>query len=349
MNRVREWLLLFGSILLCTGCGSGNPAAPQGSSATSGAGEVVLFTSLDPLFSEPIVADFETQTGIKVKLQTDTEAAKTVGLVNRLIARKAHPECDVYWNNEVGQTLVLQAKDVLEAYVPQNAADIPDAYKDKSGWWTGFAARARVILYNTELVKPEDAPKSLEDLIDPRFKDQVVIAKPLFGTTYSHAAALFAAWGPERAKDWFRKLKANGVKVAPGNAMARNMVADGEAAVCLTDTDDANGAFLKGRPVKMVYPDAAGIGTLVLPNSVALIKGGPNPEHGKKLIEYLVSHAVEAKLAQSESAQMPVRPGVKPYNAQFDPAQVKAMQVDWVKAAEQFPEVKRFVQEELNW
>lgn len=95
MKRVRERLLLGLSILFCAGCGSGNPAAPQDSSATSGAGEVVLFTSLDPLFSEPIVADFETQTGIKVKLQTDTEAAKTVGLVNRLIARKAHPECDV--------------------------------------------------------------------------------------------------------------------------------------------------------------------------------------------------------------------------------------------------------------
>ncbi|MCZ7646716.1 MAG: extracellular solute-binding protein [Planctomycetota bacterium] len=337
-------VLLALPILL--GCSGG---ARTGDAGAEGKGEVVLFCSLDPIFSEPIKEAFERETGIRVRFQTDTEAVKTVGLVNRLIARKDHPEADVFWNNEIGMTLVLQEKGVLEAYKPAAAAEIPERFKDPDGWWTGFASRARVILYNTDLVKPEDAPKTLADLAAPRFKDRAAISKPLFGTGFTHAAALFETLGPDKAKDWYRALKANGVKVAAGNAMARNMVADGEVAVCVTDTDDANGAFLKNRPVRMIYPDQDGAGALVLPNSVALIKGGPNPENAKKLIEFLVSRQVEALLAKSESAQLPVRPGVEPHGERFDPAAFKAVEVDWTRLAARFDEVKTFVQEELNW
>lgn len=341
-RNARPWAMGLACLLLATGCGDGKPGAPEQK-------QVVLFTSLDRIFSESVIEDWSAANGIKVQYQTDTEAVKTVGLVNRIIERKDYPECDVYWNNELGQTMVLKAQGVLEPYVPKNAADIPAKWKDPDGYWTGFAARARVILYNTDLMKAEDAPKTLEDLADPKYKDKVIIAKPLFGTTYTQAAALFSVWGEEKAKAWFRKLKENGVAVAPGNAQARNMVADGERPICLTDTDDANGAFLKSRPVAMIYPDQEGMGTLVIPNSVCLIKNSPNPEGGKKLIEHLVSKELEARMAKSESAQFPLRLDVLPYSERFDPKTIKAMEVDWEGVAKQFPAVKDFVRSEMNW
>ncbi|MBI3827993.1 MAG: extracellular solute-binding protein [Planctomycetes bacterium] len=321
------------------GCGDGKPAG----------GSVVLFCAQDPEFAQPLVKVFEERTGIRVDLHYDAESAKTVGLVTRLIARKDHPECDVFWNNELGQTLVLKEEGVLEPYKAASAEGIPEQHKDKDGYWTGFAARARVLLYNTDSVKPEDAPKGIWDLTKPRWKGKVAIARPLFGTTFTHAVALFEVLGEEKAKEFFRALKANDIKIAPGNAMTRNMVANGEADVCLTDTDDARGAYLKKSPVAMVFPDQDGMGAFVIPHSVMLIKGGPNAENGKKLIEFLLSAEAEGLLAKSEAAQFPLRPGVAGPAEPFKIDKLKRMEVDWSALSKRFPVVKTFIESELVW
>src|SRR3989339_2097369 len=117
------------------------------------ANEVVIYTALDEVFSGPVLKSFEQDTGIKVRMLTDTEASKTVGLATRLVAEKDHPQADVFWNNEIGWTLVLKQQGILAPYSPESAKDIPARYKDPEGFWTGFAARTRVILYNTNLLK----------------------------------------------------------------------------------------------------------------------------------------------------------------------------------------------------
>ena len=178
MLNGNRFILIFVICVICglyLGCSSSSKPPQAGAPTKSGV--VVLYCSHDWLFSEPIVKEFERRSGLKVDYKYDGEASKTVGLVNKLIARKEHPECDVYWNNELGQTLVLKERGILEAYRPQAAAGLPERFRDADGWWTGFAARARVILYNTELVKPEDAPKGLLDLTHPRFKSQGVMAE----------------------------------------------------------------------------------------------------------------------------------------------------------------------------
>ena len=209
----------------------------------------------------------------------------------------------------------------------------------------GFAARARVILYNTKLMDADEAPGSLFDLTEPRYRGKVVLANRLFGTTATHVAALFAHLGAERAKEFLLALKENEVRIVSGNAMARNQVMRGEIPICLTDTDDANGAFLKGAPVAMVYADQGEdeIGTLVIPNTVALVRGAPHPEAGKKLIDYLASAEVEQRLARSNAAQMPLRPGIAPHGSRFDFTAIKAMKVDWKSVAEMAEESAAFV------
>jgi iron(III) transport system substrate-binding protein len=241
----------------------------------------------------------------------------------------------------------LKAAGVLAPYVPAAAADIPAEFKDPDGWWTGFAARARVILYRTDQVAPGQAPRTLADLAQPRFRGQVALARPLFGTTFTHAAALFATMGDEPAQSLLLALKQNGAVWVAGNAMARDLVVRGEKAVCLTDSDDAHGALLKGAPVAMVYPDQEAAGALVIPNSAALIRGGPNPENARKLIEFLVSAEVEGLLAQSESAQIPVRPGVRAQSDQFRLDRIKVLRVDWAAVARKFPAVKAFTEAQL--
>ena len=263
---------------------------------------VVIYTSVDQLFSEPVLDHFEEETGIEVRAVYDVEAAKTTGLVNRLIAEENNPQADVFWNSEFAQTIALRERGVLAPYHSPNASTSPSAYRDPDGYWTGFAGRARVILVNTELV-PEDAvPSSIQDFLDPAWpSEKLGIAYPLFGTTATQAAALYAHWGPAEGRAYFEALAARGIRVVDGNSVVRDMVADGRLAFGLTDTDDACTAVEDGASVRIIVPDQGPdqMGTLVIPNTVALVAGGPNPHAGRQLIDYLLSEAVAHALIDS--------------------------------------------------
>ncbi len=267
--------------------------------------KVVAYIALDEMYARPILDDFEHQTGIRVLAVYDTEASKTTGLVQRILAERGRPRADVFWNNEVVQTIVLKNAGVLEPYASSSATEIPDRFKDAEHFWTGFAARARVIIYNTDMVT--EPPRDLPGLLDPKWKGNVAIANPLFGTMATHAAALFALWGDDKARKFFADLKANNVAILAGNAAVRDAVGRGEYAVGLTDTDDANGGVEDGLPVRWLIAGADS-GALVIPNSVAVVKGGPHPEEAKRFVDFLLSPHVEESLARSRSIQIPVRP-----------------------------------------
>ena len=269
--------------------------------------EVIVYTSEDKIFSEPVLQGFEKKTGIKVRAIYDTEVTKSTGMANRLIAEKDNPQADVFWSGDPVRPALLEFKGIITPYFSSVAADIPRSYKDEDGHWTGFSARARIILYNTNLVSMDERPLSIFDLTKPMWRGQVAIANPLFGTTSAHMAALFIILGDEKAKKFMNDLKANGVKIVSSNSEVRRLVARGEVRVGITDTDDANVAIKEGNPVKVVFSDQSGIGTLIMPNMVCLIKNSPNQENGKKLIDYLVSRDVEKSLAFAMCAQMPLR------------------------------------------
>jgi iron(III) transport system substrate-binding protein len=278
--------------------------------SAAGNKSVTVYVSTDRVFSEPVLREYERRSGVTVNAVYDTEETKSTGLANRLIAEKARPQADVFWSNEPVRTLVLKSRDVLAQYRSPSAEGIPPALVDPEGYWTGFSARIRVIAYNTELVPKAEAPQSVLDLADPRWRGQVAMADPRFGSTSFHVAALYAAAGDETMDDFFRRLKANDVRVVDGNSLVRDLVARGEVKVGLTDTDDVNVAIEEGKPIGMVLPDADGFGVPVMPNMVSLIANGPSPEEGRKVIDYLLSPDVERQLAESEAAQIPLHAGV---------------------------------------
>ena len=307
--------------------------------------QVVVYTSLDQVFSEPVLQAFEKETGIEVKAVYDVEASKTTGLVNRLIAERQHPRADVFWNSEVARTLVLQEKGVFTPYRSPSAADIPQQFKDPDGYWTGFAARARVLIYNREMVSEDERPASIFDLVKPKWKNRVALAYPLFGTTATHVAAWYALLGPQRTEAYLRGLKANGVVIVDGNSVARDLVVQGEVPLGFTDTDDVNVAIQSGKPVEMIFPDREGLGTLLIPNTVSLIGNGPNPEQGKRLIDYLLSHRVERQLAFSASMQIPVRAAVERPDHAPPYEEIRAMQVSYKEIAANLERAARFSRE----
>lgn len=303
-------LLLAVAMLAALGCSRDSDSASTASSSSADSGEVVVYTSVDDAFARPVCEEFERETGIKVKLVPDTEETKSTGLLNRLIAEKARPRCDVFWSGDPIRAAILKSKGVSASYMSPQAAELPKLYSDPEGHWTGFSCRARVIIYNRDLVTEGQEPKSVLGLLDGRFKDKACLANPLFGTTSMHAAALFARLGDDEAKKFFAGFAANGGKILSSNGEVRRRVAAGEFAVGLTDTDDYNVSRLEGKPVGVVYPDADGMGTVIVPNCAVLVAGGPNAANGKLFIDYLLTPKVETALAECEAAQMPVRVGV---------------------------------------
>jgi len=267
--------------------------------------------------------------------------------VNLIQAEKNRPQADVFWSGETGRAIFLKGAGCLAPYRSPVAEGIPAGFRDAEGYWTGFSARARVILYNTDLVKGRP-PSSIHDYVKPEWKGRAAIANPLFGTTSFHATALFVAWGDEKATDFFRQLKANGVQVLPSNGAVKTAVSEGRAAWGFLDTDDANVAIQDGKPVKMLYPDQDGLGTPVMPNTVSLIAGAPHPETARRLIDFLISPATEKRLAELACVQMPLHPGV-PTPANVRPvSSIKAMAVDYTQVAARIHQVDRILRELLD-
>jgi iron(III) transport system substrate-binding protein len=330
--------LQFAILLLLSGCWA------------SSSSEVVVYTSQDSEFSEPIFADFTKATGIAVRPKFDTESTKTVGLAEAIAAEKDRPRCDVFWNNEILHTLRLQKQGLLAAYHPPIAEKYPAAFRSPQSLWHGFAARARVLLVNTKLVAEDERPKSIFNLADAKWKGRFGLAKPLFGTTATHAACLFAVLGEEKAKDYYRKLKANDVQILSGNKQVAMGVAGGQLAFGLTDTDDAIVEMEKGMPVEIVYPDQreGGLGTLFIPNTLAIIRGCPNEKNAQRLVDYLLSPAVEKKLAEGPSAQVPLNPEVDAKVRIAAPRTIKAMPVDFEEAADQWDAAAKFLRDEFT-
>lgn len=324
------------------GCSAEDPKPAGRATPKRTPREVIVYTALDRQFSEPILKDFEDKTGIRVRPVFDTEAVKTVGLVNRIIAERARPQCDVFWNNEVLRSIQLNREGVVEPYISPSATDIPETFKAPDGAWTGFAARARVILATNSL-GTSSLPSRVEDILNNQNGAPIAcVAKPLFGTTSTHAAVMWAMAGEETALKFWQDAKVKSAILA-GNAQTRDAVVAGEMLFGLTDSDDAMGALEDGANVTMIYPTGGpeGEGFLLIPNSLVLIKGAPHPTEAKELIDYLLSREVEATLAASRSAQIPVRPGIPgPPNLPPPPLE-RALKVDWEKVADSLPQSQK--------
>jgi len=303
--------------------------------------EVVVYASVDQPFAEPIFRDFEKRSGIQVRAVFDTEETKSTGVLNRLIAEAQRPQADVFWSGDPVRPFVLAKRGLLEPYASAAAASIPAQFKSADGLWTGAAARAKILLVNTRRVAPPDTPQSILDLANPRWKAQAAIANPVFGTTTMYVAALFTVWGDDRAKVFLERIKANGTRIASSNGEVRRLVAAGEVAFGLTDTDDAHEALQDKAPVQVVYPDQGDLGTLVMPNAVVLIKGGPHPAEARALVDHLVSPEVEKRMTDT-AGHIPLRrdlagtPGPSPF---------RTMQVDYARMADEIGKIEPWLRQ----
>ena len=286
------------------------------------AGQVVIYTSVDEPVARPILQEFTRRTGIKVVLQGDAEANKSIGLAERLLAEKNNPQADVWWGNEIFHTINLADEVALAAYDSPSARDIPGAFKDPKGRWTGMGLRIRVMgVY--EGIPTAPMITGLHDLTRPEFKGKIAMARPTAGTTQGHVAALYVLWGKDKFEKYFADLRSNDVVLLGGNSQVAESVGKGQFWLGLTDNDDVAAARRNGLKVKMLLPDQDSVGTLAIPCTVGLVAGAKRSQQARKLIDYLLSEEVEKMLIEAQFAAASVR----------DQKQVKTMPVDYAQVA----------------
>lgn len=302
---------------------------------------LTLYCSVDQDQSQPVVAAYRAATGKAVDLVGETEANRSVGIAKRLETEREHPVADVLWANEIMNTVALADLGVF-APAPRDLVEaFPERWRDPKGRFVAFAGRARILLVNTKLLPdPKDWPTSVADLLDPRFGAdgrRAAVARPLNGTTYAHAVALLTRDAAQGKAFWTAvaaRATSGDVKVVPGNGAVMRMVADAANGVAwgVTDTDDARVALEKGDPVAVVYPDQGEgqPGTLVIPNTAALVKGGDRPADAETFLRWLLSKENEGSLAAGPIANIPLRDDVvAPPHVKRPGKDFRAMEVDW--------------------
>ena len=308
----------------------------------------MLYVSTDEHIARPIIERFQQQSGIAVQVVGDTEAKKTTGLVERLRTEKSKPQADVFWSSEILQSISLADEGVLDEHLSDATADWPREWRDGQRRWFAFAARPRVIVFAPDRVPEDQRPQTWMDLTQSRWRDRLIMADPRFGTTGTHLAAMLWHWDrevmPGYFSAWAQGIAANNVRLSTnGNAGVVDAVAKGEADVGMTDADDVWAAQARGLNVDLIYPahglaendnapaGGKGLGTLLIPNTVARVKGGPHPAAAKALIDFLLSEEVERMLAESASHNIPMRESVRESFPQY--AVTDPLTVEWERIA----------------
>jgi len=248
---------------------------------SKGQREVIVYASQDQVYAEPILQEFTRKSGIKVRAVYDSEMAKTVTLVNRLLTEKSNPQCDLFWNNEELRTRQLAARGVLTN-------------------WAAFGYRSRRIVINTNFVSLERAPKSLSALTSPEWRGRVALSYPLFGTTATHFLALRQHWGTREWETWCRALQANKPFLVEGNSVVVKFVGRGEAWIGLTDSDDVAVGQSAGLPIAALPLTGE---SLLIPNTIGITQGARHPEAARQLFDYFQSSSVVERLIAAHALE----------------------------------------------
>ena len=246
--------------------------------------QVIAYCAQDQNYAEPILREFAKQTGVNAPAVYDSEAVKTVGLANRLLAERPHPRCDVFWGNEELRTRQLAVQGV---------------FRETNGW-AALGYRSRRIVINTNRLSAASAPRSLLDLTNEVWRGKVALAYPQFGTTATHFHALRQHWGDATWEAWCRALAANKPFLVDGNSVVVKTVGRGDAWVGLTDSDDIASAQAEGMPVA---PLPITEETLLIPNTVGVVRGAPHPQAAQRLYEFLQQPEVVRQLVTARALE----------------------------------------------
>jgi iron(III) transport system substrate-binding protein len=328
--------LLFALLLSACAPASPRPAGAAPASDEAPSGRLIIYSGRSEPLIQPVIAAFREQhPGIEVLLKS----GKNSELANALMEEQNNPQADVFISTEIFTMQALYQAGVFQSYRPAAAGALPAFALGPESQWVGLTQRARVIMYNTSLVSPEDVPQSIFDLTDPRWSGQIAAAGSSNGSMQAQVAAMRSLLGEQAAEEWLRGLLANDVVFFGSHTDVRKAVGQGEFKIGLVNHYYYHLQKEEGSPVGIVYPDQGEgeIGLFTNLTAVGLIRGSRNPQAAQALIDYLISDEGQQLFAQL-NYEYPIASG-SVLHADVRPlAGLRQADVNVAEAARQFDE-----------
>lgn len=313
------------------------PAAPQPTAPPKVEGKLTVYSSASQDVLDAMTA------ALKAKypdLDLKFVYGGTEELVDKLNAEFAAGtvNADAIMMADPAYARLLKSQGLLLPYVPAGVDQVK-VDRDPEGFYTAVRVLDAVIVYNPDLVKAEEAPKSFKDLIDPKWKGQVTMPDPTkSGTAFATAGALVQQYGWE----YFQKAQENGWQVGGSSSAPAKKISDGKVKVGVMVESSFRSAKAKGSKLDMVWPAD---GVILMESPYAILKGTKNPDAAKALLDWLI--APEAQALFTKGGMHPVISGVQPPNGSLPLDQIlgKAMKVDWVKLSQEKGQIQdKFLQ-----
>ena len=293
------------SVLVLSACGSSSEPAAS-TSAGGDAGALTVYSGREEEYMEPVFDAFEKKTGttLDVRYGDSADLALLVG------EEGDKTPADVFISQSPISQSYLDQKQLL-SQLPQAVLDrVPANLRAADGNWVGIAGRQRVLIYNTDLVKPADLPKSVLDLTDPKYKGKVAVA-PSNASFQDFVAALNQIEGKDATNAWLAGMAENGAKSYAKNSAIAEAVARGEVPMGLVNhyyvleikEDDPKA------PVAAYRFPGTDAGSLFLVATASVPAASPDKANADALVGFLVSDAGQQLMIAGEG-EYPTATGV---------------------------------------
>jgi iron(III) transport system substrate-binding protein len=304
-------LMIFTLSVILAACGQ--PLPPQAPATTSSSAEalsgaLVIYSGRSEPLIQPVIDAFQARyPEVKVLLKAGSNSQ----LANALLEEKSNPQADLFITTELFTIQSLARQGVFQPYRPRGGDRLPAQFVDPDHLWTGLTQRARVIMYNTDRVTPEAAPKSLLELTDPKWRGQIAAANSTNGSLQAQVAAMRQLLGEPAAEAWLKGLTANQVTFFGGHTDVRKAVGSGEFALGLVNHYYYYLQQAEGSKVGIIFPDQGDgqMGLLTNATAISVVNRNANLPVAQAFVDFLVS-AEGQKLFAEQNYEYPLLPGV---------------------------------------
>lgn len=285
------------SVSMLAGCGSSNK-----STAAKKELKLTVYAGINEEPALGITKQFEKETGIKTSMIRMSGGE----LLARIKAEKSNPKASIWFGGPAESYIQAKAEGLLDTYISPNVKDIPENFRDKEGYWTGFQTGVLGFFTNSKLLKEKglEAPKTWDDLLKPEYKGQIVVANPASsGTAFTFIATIIQAKGQTAAMEYLKKLDGQIKQYPKTGAAPSQMVGMGETMIGIGYLHE--GITQQEAGYKDIAISAPEDGTGYMVDSVALIKDGPDKEAAQKFVDWILTKEVENTFINYKEYQIP--------------------------------------------
>ncbi|MDG0868071.1 iron ABC transporter substrate-binding protein [Candidatus Lucifugimonas marina] len=284
-------------------------AAGDESGESDDSKSLVVYSGRSESLIAPLITDFEEVTGAKVEVNYGS----TGPLAATLLEEGDNSPADVFFAQDPGG---LGAVDSLLAELPADIlSSVPDWAQDPENKWVGTSGRARVIVYNTDMLTEADLPDSIEDFAKPEWKGRIGWP-PTNGSLHAMITAMRQEWGEDRTKAWLEGIVANEPKIYAKNTPTVAAAGAGEIEVGFVNHYYLHRFIAEegeSFAARNYYTRAADPGSVVLVAGVGLLEESDNKDLAEQFIKFLLSASGQQYFA-SQTYEFPLNENAKPNN-----------------------------------